>query len=77
MLQGGVTDSISARFSLIREQDEGVSFDPNSGQDDGVHLSGYRLSLYGESGATEWNLKLNNTLLEQDATISEVAFLCN
>jgi len=77
MLQGGVTDSISARFSLIREQDEGVSFDPNSGQDDGVHLSGYRLSFYGEGGATEWNLKLANTLLEQDATISEVAFLCN
>ena len=77
MLQGAVTDSNSARFSLIREEDEGVSFDPNSGQDDGVHLSGYRLSLYGESGATEWNLKLNNTLLEQDATISEVAFLCN
>ena len=40
-------------------------------------MSGYRLSFYGEAGATEWNLKMANTLLEQDATISEVAFLCN
>ena len=76
-LQGGITDAVSARFNLIKEVDEGVSFDPNSGQDDGVHLSGYRLSFYGEAGATEWNLKMANTLLEQDATISEVAFLCN
>lgn len=77
MLQGGITDSISARFNVQRSVDDGTMVETTYGNNNGADVHTAKFQLYGETGAGEWNASLSHTLLEQDAVISEPVFLCN
>jgi len=77
-LETDLSDSTSARISLARGYDAGVSFEELTGQDDGVEYTFGRMALYGtyDSGV-EWSSSFSHSRDQQDAVINEQDFLCN
>lgn len=77
MIQGGVTDSVSARFNLQKTTDDGTMTETTYGNNNGADVQVAKLQFYGETDAGEWNASLSHTTLMQEAVISEPYFLCN
>ena len=77
MLQGGITDSISARFNVQRSTDDGTMVETTYGNNNGADVHTAKFQLYGEADNSEWNASLSHALLTQDAVLSEPVFLCN
>ena len=77
MIQGGVTDSVSARINLQKTTDDGTMTETTYGNNNGADVQVAKLQFYGETDAGEWNASLSHTTLMQEAVISEPYFLCN
>ena len=77
-LETDLSDSTSARISLARGYDAGVSFEELTGQDDGVEYTFGRMALYGTyDNGVEWSSAFSHSRDQQDAVINEQDFLCN
>ena len=77
-LETDLSDSTSARISLARGYDAGVSFEELTGQDDGVEYTFGRMALFGTyDNGVEWSSAFSHSRDQQDAVINEQDFLCN
>ena len=77
-LDTDITNSISGRFTFTTSQEDGTSFETNSGLDNGVAYDSFRASLFGSTDSGwDWNGVVSHGKVNQDALIFEQDFICN
>ena len=78
MLEGNISNSVSARVSISESQDDGTAFEEMTGRDNGVHFSSVRAAFYGTTDSgIDWSGSFGHSKSNQEAIVMEQKFICN
>ena len=78
MLEGNISNSVSARVSISESQEDGTAFEEMTGRDNGVHFSSVRAAFYGTTDSgIDWSGSFSHSKSNQEAIVMEQKFICN